>query len=300
MTETTSFFQTHDQLALYFKAIRVEADKASVVFLHGVGEHIGRYAEAFQAFSEQGYSCFGFDQRGFGRSEGERGHVNAFSDYVEDLATFIDDIVSRDSTKPVFVLGHSMGSIVALAYALRHQARIQGLLLFSCPLQLQSRPAKLGGFIAQGAAFILPKLKLPNLIDPRALSNNPANIRAFIADPLAYTKVSVNWLREFKLARAEILKHAGQITLPVLMNHGGADTIAALGGARTLFSALGAQDKTLYVYPGLKHELLNHCPAERARVLEQTFDWLERRSEVNALSLIMTQKARTVRPPDSL
>jgi alpha-beta hydrolase superfamily lysophospholipase len=283
LTETTSFFQTHDQLALYFKAIRVDAGKASVVFVHGVGEHIGRYAEAFQAFSEQGYSCFGFDQRGFGRSEGERGHVNAFSDYVQDLAAFIDGIVAQDAAKPVFLLGHSMGSIVALAYALRHQAKIQGLLLFSCPLQLQSLPAKLGGFIALGAAFIMPELKLPNLLDPQALSNNPDNIQVFIADPLAFTQVSVNWLREFKRARAEALKHAGQITRPVLMNHGGADTIAALSGARTLFSALGAHDKTLYVYPGLKHELLNHCPAERAKVLEQTFAWLGRRSDVNAL-----------------
>lgn len=279
MTDSAAFFRTNDQLALYFKATTVKPSKASIVFVHGVGEHIGRYAETFQDFSEQGYSCFGFDQRGFGRSEGERGHINSFSDYVEDLAKFIDDIVIQEPAKAVFLLGHSMGSIVALAYALKYATKIQGLLIFSCPLKLASYSANLGGFIAQGGSIIMPKLKLPNLIDPQALSNNLTNIQAFITDPYAFNKVSINWLREFKLARAHVLNHAQHIMLPVLINHGDADHIAALSGAKALFAALGTTDKTLHVYPGLKHELLNHCPAEKAKVLEQTFEWLKQQGE---------------------
>jgi alpha-beta hydrolase superfamily lysophospholipase len=279
LTDSAAFFRSNDQLALYFNATTVESSKASIVFVHGVGEHIGRYAETFQAFSEQGYSCFGFDQRGFGRSAGEPGHINAFSDYVEDLETFIDVIVGRESTKTVFLLGHSMGSIVALAYALKYATKIQGLLIFSCPLELASYSANLAGFIAQSCAIVMPTLKLPNLIDPQTLSNNVTNIQALIADPYAFNKVSLNWLREFKLARIQVLNHARQIMLPVLINHGEADTIAALSGAKALFTALGTTDKTLYSYPGLKHELLNHCPAERAKVLAQTFDWLKQHSK---------------------
>lgn len=283
MADTMAFFRTNDQLALYLKATIVEPNKASVVFMHGVGEHIGRYAETFQAFSEQGYSCFGFDQRGFGRSEGERGHINAFSDYVEDLAKFIDDIVDQNPTKAVFLLGHSMGSIVALAYALKYPTKIQGLLIFSCPLKLASYTANLGDVIALGLSSITPKLKLPNLIDPQALSNNLPNIQAFITDPYAFNKVSINWLREFKLARANVLNHAQQIMLPVLINHGDADHIAALSGAKALFALLGTHDKTLHIYPGLKHELLNHCPADRAKILEQTLEWLEQHSETKTI-----------------
>lgn len=277
MADKAAYFRTYDQLALYYTTTLVESGKASIVFVHGVGEHIGRYAEAFQAFSEQGYNCFGFDQRGFGRSEGKRGHVNAFSDYVEDLAKFIDEIVRQKAGKPVFLLGHSMGSIVVLAYALKYSKNLQGLLLLSCPLQLVSNAANFGGLLAEIFAFAMPELKLPNLINPRCLSNNVENIQAFIADPYAYKKVSVNWLREFRLARTHALKHAGQIKLPLLINHGDADTIAALGGAQALLAELGSQDKTLYVYPGLKHELLNHYPAEREKVLTQTFAWLNSR-----------------------
>jgi len=279
LTDSAAFFRTNDQLALYFNATTVESSIASIVFVHGVGEHIGRYAETFQAFSDQGYSCFGFDQRGFGRSAGEPGHINAFSDYVEDLATFIDVIVGQEPTKTVFLLGHSMGSIVALAYALKYATKLQGLLIFSCPLALASYSANVAGFIAQSCAALMPTLKLPNLIDPQTLSNNVTNIQALIADPYAFNKVSLNWLREFKLARIQVLNHARQIMLPVLINHGEADSIAALSGAEALFTALGTTDKTLYSYPGLKHELLNHCPAERAKVLAQTFEWLKQHSK---------------------
>lgn len=274
--ETVGYFRTDDQLELFFKATHVESSKASIVFVHGLGEHIGRYEEAFQAFSEQGYDCFGFDQRGFGRSEGERGHIGSFSDYVEDLAKFIDTIVRQQSAKDVFILGHSMGSIVALAYASKYAIYIQGLLLFSCPVKLGSYLAAMGGFVAQAVSFFLPELKVPNFIDPLALSNNNANIQEFIADPYAFNQVSVNWLKEFKLARGAVLDQARRIIIPVLINHGGADTIAALGGAKAVFSALGAHDKTFHVYPGLKHELFNHCPAEREEVLQKTFAWLNR------------------------
>lgn len=279
MAATVNYFHTYDQLALYFTAVLVEPDQASIVFVHGVGEHIGRYAEAFQIFSQQGYSCFGFDQRGFGRSEGERGHINAFSDYVDDLAKFIDEIVRPESSNNIFILGHSMGSIVELAYAEKYPTKIQGLLIFSCPLIFVSNAANFGNFIAQGLAIVMPELKLPNLIDPQALSDNTANIQAFSVDPCAFKQVSVNWVHEFKLARVTVLEDAGQIVMPVLINHGEADTIAAVSGAQALFEALGSRDKILKCYPGLKHELLNHCPAARAKVLEQTFEWLKRQNE---------------------
>jgi len=273
------FFSAHDGLKLYSKAMLVESSKASLVFVHGLGEHIGRYQETFQAFSEQGYSCYGYDQRGFGRSEGERGHVDAFSGYVEDLAGFIDIMAAEVPEKPVFLLGHSMGSIVALTYALKYPSKIQGLLIFSCPLQLAGKIAGLGRFLVQfWPVSLSPKLKLPNFIDPRMLSDNPASFQGLSADPYTFNQVSINWLREFGTALNHVSGQARQIKLPVLLNHGDQDSIAALNGAKSLLSALSSQDKTLHIYPGLKHELLNHTPEKRARVLVETFDWLARRS----------------------
>ena len=283
LAETLTYFKTKDRLTLYCKAKLADPGKASIVFMHGVGEHIGRYQEAFAAFSGQGYDCFGFDQRGFGRSEGERGHVDRFSDYADDLAIFIDDIVHLSPIKPVFLFGHSMGSIVALDYALNYPDQIQGLLIFSCPIKLDSYLATLGSYVANDWSAIMPTFKIPNFIDPRALSNNPSNIAAFSSDPYAFSKVSISWLREFTQARTTVLNQAQNITLPVLVSHGEADTIAALSGAMALFKSLSSKDKTLNIYPDMKHELLNHATEQRAKVLADAFAWLDRQCAKQSL-----------------
>ncbi|MGZ8186045.1 MAG: alpha/beta hydrolase [Methylobacter sp.] len=271
-----AFFQTRDHLSLFFTSLPVASPKASIVFLHGVGEHIGRYEAVFQSFAHQGYSCFGFDQRGFGRSEGERGHINSFAEYVDDLAGFITEIVVKDPGKPVFLFGHSMGAIVILAYALKHSVEIRGLMIFSCPLKLAHWYANFGGSFTEALSGIAPRLKIPNLINPNELTDDPGIIKAFKHDPYIVKYVSINWLHEFKLARENILLNANRILLPVLICHGGEDHIAAIAGAKLLYEKLPSDDKELTVFEGLKHELLNHKPNERVQVLRRTFEWLDK------------------------
>jgi alpha-beta hydrolase superfamily lysophospholipase len=270
------FFRTRDNLSLFCHTLPTASSRASVVFLHGVGEHIGRYEAAFQSFANQGYSCSGFDQRGFGRSEGERGYINSFAEYADDLARFIAEIVNKDAAKPVFLFGHSMGTIVILAYALQYPSAIRGLIISSCPLKLKSWFANFGGFFAPSLSAIAPRLKIPNLIDANELTDDPAIIKNFKHDPYIVKSVSINWLLEFKLARENILLNANRILLPILICHGGEDRIADVAGAKLLYEKLGSNDKSLRVFDGLKHELLNHRPNERAQVLKQVFEWLDK------------------------
>jgi alpha-beta hydrolase superfamily lysophospholipase len=273
-----AFFQAKGNTPLFFTTLPVPSQKASVVFLHGVGEHIGRYEAIFESFAEQGYSCYGFDQRGFGRSEGKRGHIGSFIDYVDDLAQFISEVVNKDdSFKPVFLFGHSMGTIVILAYALRYSCHIQGLIISSCPLKLAYRFADMGSFLADALSGIAPRLNIPNLIDPAELTDDPQMIEAFKHDPHIVKTVSINWLHEFKLARENILHEAGRILVPTLICHGSGDRIASIAGAYSLYEKLGSEDKSLAVFDGLKHELLNHRPNEKAQVLKKVLGWLNAR-----------------------
>jgi alpha-beta hydrolase superfamily lysophospholipase len=262
-------------VSFYYQTRPAPSPKASIVFLHGVGEHIGRYESVFQSFAEQGYSCYGFDQRGFGRSEGKRGHVHAFQDYVDDAAEFIDRIVVKDTSLPLFLFGHSMGSIVMLNYALQHASALRGLLVFSCPLQLASWFARSGGYLAGLLSGIAPRLPIPSLIDLAELSDDPSVIDKFEHDPYRVPDVTIGWLHQFALARENIGRHAGRILLPSLICHGSDDRIAAPSGAQALYNRLGSKDKSLTVYAGFKHELLNHRPDESAQVLEETVTWLD-------------------------
>jgi alpha-beta hydrolase superfamily lysophospholipase len=274
------FFQTRDKLSLFYHRQAAFSPKASIVFLHGVGEHIGRYEPAFLAFAEQGYSCYGFDQRGFGRSEGKRGHVHIFQDYVDDVAEFLNQIVLKDAARPIFLFGHSMGSIIQLTYALHPEAAIQGLLIFSCPLQLASWFAGFSGVLAGILSTIAPQLRIPSLIDLAELTDDPRVIDNFEHDPYRLDTVTVGWLHQFTLARENIGRNAGRISLPALICHGGDDRIAAASGAQALYGRLGSGDKSLTVYAGFKHELLNHKPDESAKVLKDVFEWLDKQLAV--------------------
>jgi alpha-beta hydrolase superfamily lysophospholipase len=271
------FFQTRDCLSLFYTARPAASPKASIVFLHGVGEHIGRYEPAFQAFAAHGYYCYGFDQRGFGRSEGKRGHVDAFQDYVDDAAEFIAQVAAEEAARPLFLFGHSMGSIVMLNYVLQYPQAIRGVLVFSCPLHLVGRLADYGGALAKKCSKYAPRLRIPSLIDLNELTDNPRVIDDFKHDPYRLPTVTLGWLNQFTLAREQIGRHAGRIASPALICHGGKDRIAALSGAKALYARLGSEDKSLVVYPGFKHELLNHRPAESAQVLEETVAWLDKR-----------------------
>jgi alpha-beta hydrolase superfamily lysophospholipase len=269
------FFQTRDNLSLFYHTRTAFSPKASIVFLHGVGEHIGRYESVFQTFAEQGYSCYGFDQRGFGQSEGKRGHVHDFQDYVDDVAEFIGQVVVKDAAQPLFLFGHSMGSIIMLTYALQHAADLEGLLVFSCPLQLASWFAGSGGFLAGLLSGIAPRLPIPSLIDLAELSDDPRVIDDFEHDPYRVENVTIGWLHQFTLARENIGRNAGRILLPSLICHGGADRIAAVSGAKLLHERLGSNDKSLALYAGFKHELLNHTSDKSAQVLKETVGWLD-------------------------
>lgn len=270
-----NFFQTSDNLSLYFKSTPAIVSKASVIFVHGVGEHIERYDDIFNAFAHHGYSCFGFDQRGFGRSEGEPGHVDFFSEYIEDLAKFIEKLGIKKTETPVFLFGHSMGSIVALSYTLRYPSTFRGLMIFSCPLILANWFIDKGGYVTDILSIFSPRFKIQNRINPKELSDDPTVIKAFINDPLIVNKVSVKWIREFKLASQHILVNAQRINVAALICHGKEDHIAAVYGSKLLYEKLGGDDKSLLIFDGLKHELLNHRPAERLTVLKKAFGWLD-------------------------
>lgn len=270
------FFSVGDALSLYYWGLTpARPARGTVVFVHGVGEHSGRYAAAFASFAQQGYRCFGFDQRGFGRSAGERGHVDTFARYADDLAVFLDQLAVATPGQPVFLLGHSMGTFVVLLYALRRTPSLAGLLIYSCPLKL-SRSMAFGGWVARRLADWIPRVRIPTMIKPADLSEDQAAQEAFRRDPKVSGTVTIGWLAAFSRARDSILAGADRIRVPVSINHGSADRIADPAGAAILLDRLGSADKTLKVYHGLRHELLNQRREDRAGVLRQTFDWLDR------------------------
>src|SRR3972149_3393256 len=117
MRTTNGYFEGHDRSRLYYQLLRPqEPPRAALVFVHGIGEHCGRYGYLSAGLVKAGFAVFGYDHRGHGRSDGARGHIHSWEDYRDDLRAALRQVASLLAGVPAFLYGHSMGSLVVLDY----------------------------------------------------------------------------------------------------------------------------------------------------------------------------------------
>jgi len=246
-----------------------------VVVVHGLGEHSGRYGWLANSLTAEGIAFYGFDQRGHGRSGGCRGDVRSFGDYLDDLAAFEREVRKREPSMPLFLMGHSLGAIVAVLYAFDHQSKLAGLIAASGAFQLASEPGRVPLAAARLLSSFAPCLTRGNGLKPEELSGDPDVIAAFRADPLIGHKVTVRWVTEFFDNYKQAICRAAELHLPLLVLHGRADRIARVDGSEAFFNAAGSSDKTLHIYPGLHHELYNEEASGRRKVFADLLGWLQ-------------------------
>jgi alpha-beta hydrolase superfamily lysophospholipase len=213
------------------------------------------------------------DHRGHGRSGGKRALVDRIAWVIEDLHEFMGEVRARHDSQRVKLLGHSMGGSIAFGYALRWPDDLSGLIL-SGPLIGGNAPA------AQRLAVKLLSAIAPNLgtvaLPPEAVSRDPEVVAAYAADPLVTVgKVPARTAHELFAPLPGYLARAPQMRVPVLIQHGEADSLVPLADARPTIDAIGASDKTVITYPGLFHEIYNE--PEKDTVIGDLAGWLEAR-----------------------
>ena len=263
-----------DGLRLYLRRHEAQGARADAIIVHGFAEHSGRYAALTEHLLAHGYTVTAYDQRGHGLSDGLPGHVDAFKEYEDDLDKVVSLTRDRADGRPLVVIGHSMGGLVALRYLTRKSGAVVGAVI-SAPLIAVAVPvpAHLRLFAGLGARFT-PRLRLDNKIDPAALSRDPAVGTSYSSDPHVSRKVSMNWFIEAEQAMAEIKERASQIRAPVLVMHGTQDHLASVEATKALFAEIGSNDKELVIYEGFYHELFNE--PEKQELYERATAWLSR------------------------
>jgi acylglycerol lipase len=261
-------------LELFWQRWAPPASRATIVLAHGASEHSGRYAWTAEQLAERGYTTFAIDHRGHGRSEGARAYIDRMENAVADLDQLVD-IARRESEGPLFLLGHSMGGAVALAYTFEHEDKLDGLVL-SAPLaalEAASLPTRIAG---QVLSLVAPRLGVYE-IDSSLVSRDPEVVRAYDADPLNYRgKLPARTVSELSKTVSGFPERVTRLRLPMLLMHGTADTLVPPHGTEMVNERAGSQDKTIIRYDGLYHEILNE--PERDRVLADIADWLDARA----------------------
>jgi len=279
MKENNGYVYGVGGLKLYYKTwLPDKPPRAVIAIVHGVGEHTGRYQSLADALVPAGYIVTGFDQRGHGRSEGKRGHINSWEEYREDMRIYLTEVAKLAPGLPLFLYGHSMGSLVMPDYLLHYPDGYAGAILSGTAIDPQdSAPAHLV-FLAKVMSGIWPTFSMKVKLDGSFLSRDPKVAAAYNNDPLVHWYRSARWGTEF-LNRIEWLQeNFKRITLPVLFLHGECDPVVSVNGARRMHEQIWSKDKTIHIYPDGLHE--PHNDIEHERVGADIKIWVEGRLAV--------------------
>ena len=237
---------------------------AQVVISHGYAEHCGRYEHVAAALNTAGMSVWALDHRGHGRSEGERGDIDSVGTAVADLDLFVDVVRAAAPEGPLYLVGHSMGGLIAAAYAEDHQDRLAGLVLSGALLHVLPDIAALAD---------LPEIPDLGLAD--AVSSDPAVVQAYKDDPLVYLGPPPrNFIRSFGQVE-DVRSRLKELTLPVLAMHGSADLLVSPQALRDLVASVSSEDLTAILWPGMWHEIFNE--PHQADVLSTMTAWIRAR-----------------------
>ena len=276
------FFVGKGGARLYFQKWIPKGDvKSNILLVHGLFEHSGRYTNLIEFLVPKGYAVVSLDHRGHGKSEGMRGYVNRFADYLDDLNLLWESQLAKSKT-PVFVFGHSVGGLIATLFVSDRPGSFSGLLLSAPAIRPGSSVNTVSIIAARILSVVLPKLGVSRL-EAGGVCSDPSVVERYVSDPLVYTgKIRARLGAELFAAMRRVPSQARNIELPVLLMHGTEDRLSNSQGSAYLFEVVKSEDKKLNYYQGFCHEILNE--PGRERVLNDILEWLVAHRGVNPVA----------------
>jgi alpha-beta hydrolase superfamily lysophospholipase len=277
MKHLETSYQTHDGKKLYLQAWMCESPKASLLLVHGLGEHSGRYFHLVEKLVELGVSVFTFDGRGHGKSAIGKpdSFFESYQDYLKDIDVLFGKVKNYVPGVPTFLYGHSMGGGLVAAYVLDYKPEAAGVILSSPAIKEAQGTSKLLIAIGGIMSKYFPRFKALKL-DASKISRIPAEVEKYLNDPLIYTDpIPARTANELLLMMRSIQERANEFDLPVLLIHGSTDGLTNPKGSEILAGKARSKDKTLKIFPGGYHELINDSDQEE--VMDVIIRWLKER-----------------------
>lgn len=269
-------FGSLDGLKIHYRSwLPDHSPRAILVINHGVNSHGGQHGWTAEQFAMAGYAAYAIDMRGRGRSEGKRYSIDHVSRHVDDLRQLIGIAKATHPGLPLFLLGHSAGGVVACCYALAYPHELAGLICESFAFQVPAPAIALS--IVKLVNHVFPGLPVLRL-RMEDFTRDPAALRVLKDDPLTKGEAQPAQTVAALVRAGERLKDGfSRLTLPLLILHGTADKVTKFQGSQFFFDRAGASDKTLKLYEGHSHDLLNDFGKEQ--VIADVMQWVNCRAE---------------------
>lgn len=267
-------FTVNTEVPLFVDCWQGKAGAGRVLLVvHGLGEHCGRYSHFAQSFGGAFDRVYAYDQRGHGRSGGLRGYAPSFEAFHEDLKAVAAEVVRREPSKKVVLLGHSFGGLVSLNYLLKEKEVPFEKAVISAPLlgvtlRVPGYKKMLGELLGR----TLSKVQLTNEINPSHLTHDPVVVEAYVNDRLVHEKITPRLYLDMMITMDWVRAQTGPLPCPVLFVVPGDDRVVSSPATLEFFRALKFRDKELLEYPDFYHESFNEV--EKARVFDDVRKWV--------------------------
>ncbi len=250
--------------------------RATVLLVHGLGEHMGRYAALARDLNTWGYAVRAYDQYGHGASDGPRGGLPSATRLLDDLAQVVDQTrAGMAAGQPLLLLGHSMGGLVAARFVALQRRPLDGLVLSSPALDPGLNPVQ--KLLVAVLPALLPNLRVGNGLDARLISHDPAVVAAYQSDPLVHDRIAARLARFIADDSAAVLAAAPGWVLPTLLLYAGADRLVNPAGSRAFAAAAPPAVLSSQCFEPLYHEIFNEAEPGRSQVLAALRAWLDAR-----------------------
>ena len=258
MERTEGTFKGDKGLNLFYQCWLPNTNpKAVLLIVPGLAEHSGRYTNVVNYFVPRAYAVCGLDTQGHGKSDGLRCYINRFSDYIDDIKIFFDIVHQRYGDRKIFMVGHSMGATIALAYAVQHQRDLAGLIISGVGLKPGSSISPVLKRVVRLISFLFPKMGV-TVLDATAISQDKAVVDAYIHDPLVHRgKITARLGAELLKTIDRLPSQIPMINLPIIIMQGTEDLLCNPEGSPMVYDLVGSRDKTLKLYEGFHHEIFN-------------------------------------------
>jgi acylglycerol lipase len=264
-----------DGTNIYYAKDIPENPKAIVVIVHGFAEHFRRYEYVKGKLNLKGYGVYRFDNRGHGKSEGDRGDIKNFMDFVFDADEVVDLARYEDPSLPIFMLGHSMGGFITALYGIEFPNKLKGQILSGAAVRKAPQVEGMKGAFCQFLNIFIPKMRIRNDLSELICTDKDV-VENYINDPLVLKDATLRFYMQILIAGTKCIeRNIDKYCYPCLIMHGGDDKIVPKESSQYFYDNISSKDKTIKIYDGLYHEIMNE--KEKDHVIDDMINWLEQK-----------------------
>lgn len=246
-----------------------------MLMVHGLGGHSNNWEFPARFLNDHGFSCYSIELKGFGNTEGVKGHIDSLNTYIKDVRRLYNIIRKDHKRIPVFIAGESMGGLISFLTVIKKPRLFRGLVCVSPGFKSSLRFSLMEYFRMIAARFYNPKKQFRMPFTNEMCTRDPECLKIMDADKLEHKWATPKLLQSILIGQwaSKLLKH--KVMTDTLFLLAGADTFVSSEASKKLFNGIRFEHKHIIEYPDMRHSLTMELGREK--VFRDLLHWLEKR-----------------------